>query len=155
MTAPLEFRIHGMDCADEVAILRREIVPLVGSADRLGFDILRGKLLIASGTPVITEAEIVQVVGRTGMRAEPWQDVRPGAAEAGFWQRRGRTILTALCGTFLIAGFLAHATHAGLRAALGSEGAVSPRQYRRSPGFSTWLASSRAGGSSRPEPGCP
>jgi len=27
MKAPLEFRIHGMDCADEVAILRREIVP--------------------------------------------------------------------------------------------------------------------------------
>jgi hypothetical protein len=40
MKAPLEFRIHGMDCADEVAILRREIVPLVGSPDRLGFDIL-------------------------------------------------------------------------------------------------------------------
>lgn len=38
MKAPLECRIHWMDCADEVAILRREIVPLVGSPDRLGFD---------------------------------------------------------------------------------------------------------------------
>ena len=122
MKAPLEFRIHGMDCADEVAILRREIVPLVGSPDRLGFDILRGKMLIATGTPVITADQIVQVVGRTGMRAEPWQDVRPGAAEAGFWQRRGRTVMTVLSGTFLISGFVAHAADAGLRAALGSEG---------------------------------
>ncbi len=32
MNAPLEFRIHGMDCADEVAILRRELAPLVGEA---------------------------------------------------------------------------------------------------------------------------
>jgi Cd2+/Zn2+-exporting ATPase len=112
-----------MDCADEVAILRREIVPLIGSADRLGFDILRGKMLVAPGTPVITADQIVRVVGRTGMRAEPWQDVRPGAAEAGFWQRRGRTVLTALSGTFLISGFLAHVAHAGLIAALGSEGA--------------------------------
>jgi Cd2+/Zn2+-exporting ATPase len=122
MKAPLEFRIHGMDCADEVAILRREIAPLVGSPDRLGFDILRGKMLIAPGTPVITADQIVRVVGRTGMRAEPWQDVRPGAAEAGFWQRRGRTVMTALSGTFLLSGFLAHVADAGLRDALGSEG---------------------------------
>ena len=122
MNAPLEFRIHGMDCADEVAILRREIVPLVGSPDRLGFDILRGKMLIASGTPDITADQIVRVVGRTGMRAEPWQDVRPGAAEAGFWERRGRTVMTALSGAFLVSGFLAHVAASGLRAALGSEG---------------------------------
>jgi Cd2+/Zn2+-exporting ATPase len=132
MKAPLEFRIHGMDCADEVAILRREIVPLVGSPERLGFDILRGKMLVAAGTPVITADHIVRAVGRTGMRAEPWQDVRPGAADAGFWQRRGRTVLTALSGTFLISGFLAHVAHAGLLAALGSEGAGLPRRYRRS-----------------------
>ena len=111
-----------MDCAEEVAILRREIAPLVGSSDRLGFDILRGKMLIASGSPVITAGQIVRAVGRTGMRAEPWQDIRPGAAEAGFWQRRGRTVMTALCGTFLLSGFLAHLATAGLRAALGSEG---------------------------------
>ena len=29
MANRLEFRIHGMDCADEVAILRREIEPIV------------------------------------------------------------------------------------------------------------------------------
>ena len=122
MKAPLEFRIHGMDCADEVAILRREIVPLVGSPDRLAFDILRGKMLIASGAPVITADQIVRAVGRTGMRAEPWQDVQPGAAETGFWQRRGRTRPDRAQRHLPLAGFLAHVADAGLRAALGSEG---------------------------------
>lgn len=36
----LEFRIHGMDCADEVAILKRELIPIVKDEDRLAFDIL-------------------------------------------------------------------------------------------------------------------
>jgi hypothetical protein len=29
MTDDLEFRIHGMDCADEVAVLRRELNALM------------------------------------------------------------------------------------------------------------------------------
>jgi Cd2+/Zn2+-exporting ATPase len=131
MKAPLEFRIHGMDCADEVAILRREIVPLVGSPDRLGFDILRGKMLIAPGSPVITADQIVRIVGRTGMRAEPWQDVRPGAAEAGFWQRRGRTVMTALSGTFLLSvSSLMSRTQVCVPRS-DPKASVSPRRYRR------------------------
>ncbi len=145
MTAPLEFRIHGMDCADEVAILRREIQPMVGSPDRLGFDILRGKMLVAPGTPVITADQIVRAVGRTGMRAEPWQDVQPGAAEAGFWHRRGRTVMTALSGVSLIFGFLAHVTVAGLRAAVGSEGAGLAEQVPI-PALLFYIASIVAGG---------
>jgi hypothetical protein len=43
-----QFRIHGMDCAEEVAILKREVGPIVGSADRLAFDILNGKMIVRS-----------------------------------------------------------------------------------------------------------
>ena len=87
-----------MDCADEVAILRREIGPLLGSADRLSFDILRGKMLVAPGAPEATTEAIVQAVARTGMRAVPWRDVQPKAAERDFWERGGRTLLTAVSG---------------------------------------------------------
>ena len=80
MKGDLEFRIHGMDCADEVAILRRELNPLVQSADRLAFDILRGKMTVRGGSPLATREQIVAAVARTGMRAELWQDVQPGAA---------------------------------------------------------------------------
>ncbi len=68
---PLSFRIHGMDCADEVAILKREVGPLVGgSLDRLAFDILRGKMIVAPGDPAVGAEEVQAVVARTGMRAE-------------------------------------------------------------------------------------
>src|SRR3546814_20367586 len=39
------FRIHGMDCADEIAALKREVGPLVGE-DKLGFDLLNGRMSI-------------------------------------------------------------------------------------------------------------
>jgi Cd2+/Zn2+-exporting ATPase len=121
MNAPLEFRIHGMDCADEVAILRRAMTPLVGTADRLAFDILRGKMIVAAGAPPITPEAVLGAVAATGMRAQPWQDVQPGAAQAGVWQRRGRTLMTVASGLCLLTGFTIHAAMGGWRAALGSE----------------------------------
>ena len=117
----LAFRIHGMDCADEVAILRRELEPLVGAPERLSFDILRGKMIVAADADASADA-IVGAVRRTGMRAEVWRDVRPDAAPASTWQRRGRTLMTAASGALALAGFIAHAVSAGLVAALGSEG---------------------------------
>lgn len=36
-------RIQGMDCADEAAVLRREIGPLVGGGDNLAFDLPNGR----------------------------------------------------------------------------------------------------------------
>lgn len=123
MSERLEFRVHGMDCADEVAILRREVGPAVGGAERLSFDILRGKMIVARDGSGPRAEDVAVAVARTGMRAEPWQDVTPGAGERSFWQRRGRTLMTTLSGIFSGAGFLLHAAGAGLLAALGSEGA--------------------------------
>lgn len=39
----MQFRIHGMDCAEEVAVLKREVGPLVGGEERLAFDLLNGR----------------------------------------------------------------------------------------------------------------
>lgn len=49
MPERVECRIRGMDYTDEVAILRREIGPLVGESSRLSFDILRGKMIVDRG----------------------------------------------------------------------------------------------------------
>ena len=118
-----EFRIHGMDCAEEVAILKRELGPLVGNEESLAFDILKAKMIVLPAAPLISAEALMEAVSRTGMRAEPWTDGPPGTAKEGFWQRRGRTLLTANSGSLLIAGFLVHACVAGgLRQALGSEG---------------------------------
>ena len=42
----LTFKIHGMDCAEEIAVLKQEIGPIVGGADNLTFDLLRGKMTV-------------------------------------------------------------------------------------------------------------
>ena len=122
MADSLDFRIHGMDCADEVAILKRELEPLVGSPSRLSFDILRGRMRVAQGAPPVTPEQVVATVSKTGMRADVWTDEQPGAGEAGFWQRRGRTITTAISGSLTLAGFLVHASRSGVPAAFGAEG---------------------------------
>jgi Cd2+/Zn2+-exporting ATPase len=129
MADRLDFRIHGMDCADEVAILRRELQPLVGAPERLSFDILRGKMMVAAGTPEVGANEIAQAVARTGMRAELWRDIAPDVAESSFWQRRRRTILTAASGIFGLSGFAVQALQVGLSAAFsepGDGGAAAP-----------------------------
>ena len=118
-----QYRIHGMDCAEEVAILKREIGPLVGSAENLAFDLLRGKMIVLPTAPPVASTIVMQAVSQTGMRAELWTDPTPGAPKEGFWERRGRTTLTAVSGSCLLLGFLAHAFLAGgLWQALGSEG---------------------------------
>ena len=44
------YKIRGMDCAEEVAILKREVGPLVGGEDRLSFDILKARMTVAAPT---------------------------------------------------------------------------------------------------------
>ena len=122
MTERIAFRIHGMDCADEVALLRRELEPLVQAPDRLSFDVLRGKMLVAPGEPAITTAQVAEAVRRTGMRAEVWRDEKPAPTDTSLWGRHKRTILTALCGVLAVAAFLTHAAIDGVVGALGSEG---------------------------------
>src|SRR3546814_18766583 len=39
------FKVSGLDCAEEVAILKREIGPLVCGADPLAFDVMNGRKL--------------------------------------------------------------------------------------------------------------
>lgn len=37
----LVYKIHDMDCSDEVAILKRELVPVIGDEELLEFDTLQ------------------------------------------------------------------------------------------------------------------
>lgn len=121
MADRIEFRVFGMDCADEVAILRRELEPIVRTADRLAFDILRGKLTVAAGAPAVDADTVRAAVERTGMRAELWREAPAGDARAA-WPRIARTMLTAASGALMVGAFSLHAARDGVMAALGSEG---------------------------------
>ncbi len=117
----MAFKIHGMDCAEEVAILKRELGPLVSDRGQLRFDVLNGKLIVDGGGDLLRK-QIVQAVEKTGMRAEDWENRIP-ESETGFWSSHGRTILTFASGVFGGAGFLSHVLiSGGFAEAFGSEG---------------------------------
>ena len=79
-SAALRFKVRGMDCADEVAILRRELGPMVGGQERLAFDLLRARLTVSDPPAGVDEQRIARAVAGTGMRAEPWREASEGAA---------------------------------------------------------------------------
>lgn len=108
-------RIEGMDCAEETAILRREIAALAGGEDNLAFDLMNGTMSVPSSVDV--EAVIARVA-KTGMAARVVQGDAP-ADEHG----SGRGSLTIASGLATAAGFALHAWLSGsIMAAVGSEG---------------------------------
>lgn len=117
------FKIRGMDCAEEVAILKREIGPLVGGEAHLSFDLLKAKMTVLSPALEVGPREIVKAVERTGMGAQIWEEDAERLEPESFFLRRGRTVLTAASGAFVLVGFVVHAVLAGgISRALGSEG---------------------------------
>ena len=115
------FRVAGMDCAEEIAALRREVGPLVGGDGRLGFDLLRGRMTVAADLRSVPDAAIVAAVAKAGLVAEPWRSA--GGDRASDRLRQRRLLSTVVAGVATIAGFLLHAALAGsFGAALGREG---------------------------------
>jgi Cd2+/Zn2+-exporting ATPase len=110
-----------MDCAEEVAVLKREVGPVVGGADRLSFDVLNGRMGVDSQAGASPEA-VTQAVARTGMRAELWTGDEAISDRGRFWDRHGRVVLTAASGLLGLLGLLVHVWLAGgTHAALGAE----------------------------------
>ncbi|MEO8341718.1 MAG: heavy metal translocating P-type ATPase, partial [Nitrospirota bacterium] len=117
-------KIHGMDCAEEVAILKREVGPKVGGEQFLSFDILNAVMTVLPGGSTSSTAEIAAVVNRTGMRAEPVREKSIHDRDRGsWWTRHGRLALTI---TSAVLTGIAFVTHLGLANSvsevLGSEG---------------------------------
>src|SRR5579883_1833101 len=98
------FRIHGMDCAEELVVLRREVGPVVGGADHLSFDILTGRMTVNALDDMVPAEAILGAVRRSGMRAEVWpENAAQDRPSAG--RRRVQAVLTLASGAFTAAGF--------------------------------------------------
>lgn len=114
----MAFRVEGMDCAEEVAILKKELGPLVEGEERIAFDLLHGKLTVSAET--VSAETIRDAIARTGMKAESWKE---SGQDDGTTGRRRQVMLAAASGFFAGAGLGTHAWLAGgLGRALGSEG---------------------------------
>lgn len=119
------FKIHGMDCAEEIAILKRELAPVPGVAD-LSFNLLDGTMTVALDGEALGPHDIVRRVARTGMRAQPADEAEASAVQGTLWDQHRGVILTGLSGAATAGGFAAHAVLAGWRAAAGFEEASVP-----------------------------
>jgi Zn2+/Cd2+-exporting ATPase len=118
------FRVDGLDCAEEIAILKREVGPVVGGAEGLSFDILNAKMIVSADPGQVTTQSVLDAVARTGMKARSWEEHVKDAGQRSFFDRYGKPVLAGLSGTLLLSGFLTHASLAGsFYQAVGSEGA--------------------------------
>lgn len=115
-----EYKIHGMDCAEEVAVLKREVGPVVGGEHHLAFDILKGKMTVLPSDAKASPESVIAVVARTGMRAELWEHIR--LTQSSFWSLHGKSLLTAASGIATLAGLVLHGVTQGWSTVFGSEG---------------------------------
>ncbi len=96
------FKIEGMDCHEEVAILEHRLKTLVG-LEALDADVVGQRLRVKYDAAKLTTGRIAEAVAQTGMRA--WlehEEPRPAASST----RRER--LVALSGASLALGLLLH-----------------------------------------------
>ncbi|WP_299110087.1 heavy metal translocating P-type ATPase [uncultured Bradyrhizobium sp.] len=112
------FTIHGMDCGDEVAVLKREVGPIVG-LENLSFDLINGRMSVTGATDAAHHPRIFKAIERTGMSAELWQEGdRSVSAQGEQRRRRIQAVLTIASGALVVTGFLIHARVSGLAAVL-------------------------------------
>ncbi|WP_225071120.1 heavy metal translocating P-type ATPase [Desulfuromonas sp. CSMB_57] len=106
MARRIEYRVLGLDCSEEVAILRREVGGKPGIID-LEFDVINGRMSVEFDPDAISAPEIAAAVNGTGMKASPWE-LRHAPAEGPFWERHGRLVMTSASGGLLLAAFITH-----------------------------------------------
>ena len=76
-----------MDCAEEVAVLKRELGPIVGGEERLSFDVLRGRLTLSPEASDVDVRQVKAAVAKTGMRAELLNQANRDEESLNYWQR--------------------------------------------------------------------
>lgn len=100
------FKVRGMDCAEEVAILKQAVGPAVGGADRLAFDVLNGRMTVADTARDVPEETVLKAVAATGMRAVPWE--AHAVKDSGDGHRRQQVLFTAASALSLALGVVLH-----------------------------------------------
>ncbi len=96
------FRVEGMDCHEEVAVLERRIGELTGLED-LAVDLMSQRLRVKYDAARLSASAIATAVAETGMRA--WLE-HEGATVAPFRADRMRVALVIGSGAALLAGVL-------------------------------------------------
>lgn len=99
-----------MDCAEEVSLLRRDLSCVSGIRE-LRFDVIQSKLTVEFDAGMTSVAAISKIIESLGMTAEEWREELAG--QAGFWERRGRLVMTVLSGAGLLGAIVDDAIASG------------------------------------------
>lgn len=110
------FRVNGLDCAEEVAILSKVLGPELGGTEHLAFDVINGRMTVLDTAGSIGDDKIIKLVASTGMSARPWDADSAEADRAAHLRRQGR--FTAVSGGFWGLGLLWHIQENGLSGAI-------------------------------------
>jgi Cd2+/Zn2+-exporting ATPase len=105
------FKVGGMDCAEEVSVLKQAVGPVVGGGDRLAFDVLNGRMTVADAARDVPEEIILKAVAATGMSAVRWE--AHAARGDGDSHRRQQVLFTAASGASLLLGMILHVLSSG------------------------------------------
>ncbi|WP_395946088.1 heavy metal translocating P-type ATPase [Caedibacter taeniospiralis] len=123
-----EYKIYGMDCLDEVSVVKRELLPYVKDEAFLQFNLLKGKLIVHDREKVFNSSEIEKRLKATGYRFVTWQqyELKQKTNNDGFWRKHIRGILTLICTVFLLIGYAIHGSYHGfLHALIGEHSSLS------------------------------
>lgn len=101
----LELKIEGLDCAEEVALLKGALAPIEG-VEKLEFNIIQAKAVVFFEPNKLSANEIVGIINSTGMRALFWEE--RFFAKGSFWSEHKKLILLLISAFFLIAGVVSH-----------------------------------------------
>lgn len=97
-----EFRVHGLDCAEEVSLIRRRLDSERGIGE-LSFDVVRGRMAVYFDAAHTSPDRIQKAVSETGLRCEPWTE--RSERQAG-WEHHGKIALASLSGASLLAAMI-------------------------------------------------
>lgn len=128
-THSTEFLVRGMDCAEEIATLRKELTGVAGVRN-LSFDLLNRKMSVELDSARANADTIVSAVARTGLTAEPWSERREehSSTDEGRARRAATTITS---GVALLVGFATHVAMDGWSAALGADESARVPMFAR------------------------
>ncbi len=105
------FHIEGLDCVEEINILKDQIGPLVGGGDKLAFDVINGRMRILPEAKQIADHSVIKAVAATGMKASRWQPGREPPANKT--RQRTYAFYTGISGLCIVVGIIIHISSVG------------------------------------------
>jgi Cd2+/Zn2+-exporting ATPase len=100
------FRIDELDCPDEVLLIRQLLEGHAGVI-QLETDVFHHRLNVRYRPQLLSGEELVEMLARAGMTAQPWEDEYQ-LSTPGAWQQHGRSWMTLASAFFLLAAVLLH-----------------------------------------------